>query len=601
MIGFDAVLARDQDTGEIRKVAIEDIELPMDESVVEDSDEASKHPDLSTIPESAWNIARSRFETIKPLLNKAGRKAADVEARATFANVHCATVYRWLDAYERSGLLSSLLPPNRKGAGEKKLDQEIEAIINATIKEVYLTKRKRSVMKTFKEVKDRCKKAGLKPPHYNTVRNRIRAIPKKIRIEARVGRRAASDACDPRIGSYPDADFPYAVFQIDHTQLPINVVDEEDREPIGKPWLTLAIDVNCRMVPGLYLSLDPPSAMSVGLCLIHAILPKEQYLAKRGITTPWPIWGVMDTVHADNAKEFRGNMLRRATEQHNFDLIWRPVKAPRYGAHIESLLGTFMHDLRSLPGAAGKDKEGREDYRPEQEAAMTLKELETWLVHYIVEDYHQRLHSGIGMSPIKKYEIGIFGDDDTPGCGLPDRIVDEDRLRIDFLPYVERTVQNYGVVIDKVHYYGHVLNRWINAADPENPKSKRLFIFRYDPRDMSVLYFYDPEIEDYFEVPYRDSSRPVLSQWEIRKATRWLEDQGIKDVNEDLIFSAHERMREIESEAVRKTKQVRRAAQRRKEAREADKPKVKAGTVTVLNTPAIPTGIRPFEEMEELE
>lgn len=601
IIGFDAVLARDQETGEIHKISIANLELPK-VSPGEDESKPDKHPDLALIPEADWEVARKRLETIQPLVGKPGRKMADVEERAKFAGVHCATVYRWLDTYERSGVLSSLLPPDRKGPKTTKLDEEIEKIVKTTIKEVYLTKRKRSVMKTYKEIKDRCRKGGIKAPHYNTVRNRIRAIPKKERMIARVGSRSASEEFDPFVGEYPDADFPYAVFMIDHTQLPINVVDDVDRKPIGKPWLTLAIDVNSRMVPGLYLSLEPPSTMSVGLCLIHAILPKEQYLAKLGVTGTWPMWGIMDVVHVDNAKEFRGTMLKRATQQHNFDIYWRPVKVPRYGAHIESLLGTFMDDLRALPGAVGKDNEGREDYRAEQEAAMTMRELEIWLVNYIVNDYHQRFHTGIRMSPVKKLELGIFGEDEeTPGCGLPDRIADEDRLRIDFLPYFERTVQNYGVVYDKIHYYGHVLNRWINAKDPENDKAKRKFIFRYDPRDMSVLFFFDPEIDEYFEVPYRDSSRPPMTQWEIRRAERWLEQQGRKDINEDLIFEAHERMREIESEAVRKTKQARRTDQRRKDAQEAEKPKVTTATVTVLNVPRVPKDASPFEELEEIE
>jgi len=602
IIGFDAVLAKDQETGETRKLYVRDLALPLEAAQDDESDPG--RGDLSTIPEEHWDIARKRYEIIKPLLNKVGRTAASVDARAKIAKVDRSTVYRWLDAYERTGLLSSLLPPNRKVTRDNKLEKDIETIIKTVLKEKFLNKRKISAMKVFKEVKDRCKVAKLKPPHYNTIRNRIQDIPKKVRRAARVGVREAGEMYDPIRGKYPDAPFPYAVFQIDHTQLPVNIVDEVNRLPIGKPWLTLAIDINSRMVPGFYLSLDPPSAMSVGLCLVHAILPKENWLAKRDIKTPWPMWGLMDAVHADNAKEFRGNMLKRGVEEHGFDLYWRPVKTPNYGGHIESLLGTFMDDLRALPGSVGKDQEGRGDYRPEKEAAMTLKELEQWLAVYIVEDYHQRSHSGLhDMSPIKKYELGIFGDDDIPGRGLPDRIVDEDGLRVDFLPYVERTVQTYGVVIDHVHYYGHVLNKWINATDPEKPKSKRYFVFRYDPRDMSTLYFYDPEIGEHFEVPYRDSSRPPLSQWEMRAAERWLKEKGVKDINEDLIFDAHERMREIEEKAVRQTKHMRRSAQRRSDAREAEKPRQGTGpaTVAILPTASIPKNILPFEEMEELE
>jgi hypothetical protein len=79
--------------------------------------------------------------------------------------------------------------------------------------------------------------------------------------------------------------------QIDHTKLDVIVVDEEQRLPIGRPWITLAIDVYSRMVLGFYISLDPPGAIATSLCIAHAALPKETRLAKRGIVGSWPCWG----------------------------------------------------------------------------------------------------------------------------------------------------------------------------------------------------------------------------------------------------------------------------------------------------------------------
>ena len=45
------------------------------------------------------------------------------------------------------------------------------------------------------------------------------------------------------------------------------------------------MDVFSRMVVGFYVSFDPPGAMAVGLCLAHAILPKERWLAKYEVAT----------------------------------------------------------------------------------------------------------------------------------------------------------------------------------------------------------------------------------------------------------------------------------------------------------------------------
>jgi len=45
------------------------------------------------------------------------------------------------------------------------------------------------------------------------------------------------------------------------------VVDERRRLPIGRPYLTVAIDVFSRCIVGMVVTLEAPSALSVGLCL----------------------------------------------------------------------------------------------------------------------------------------------------------------------------------------------------------------------------------------------------------------------------------------------------------------------------------------------
>jgi putative transposase len=376
------------------------------------------------------------------------------------------------------------------------------------------------------------------------------------------------------------------------------------RRPIGRPWITLAIDVFSRMVAGLYVSLDPPGNLSTGLCIAHAILPKEQWLARHEITTGWPVWGIMKTIHADNAKEFRGNMLKRACEQHGISLEWRPVATPNYGGHIERLMGTFSTEIHKLPGTTFSNTKERGEYESEKQAAMTFDEFEGWLATFITGVYHQRVHSGIGMSPIKKYEQGIFGTPEQPGTGLLARIADEDHLRLDFMPYIERTVQQYGVVVDEIHYYSDVLRRWINAPAPDNPRLKRKFVFKQDPRDISQLYFYDPEVKQYSVVPYRDTSRPAMSIWEMREARKRLAAEGRKEINEDLIFESYARMRAQEEQAVRDTKRVRRANQRRAQNKRINKPaldKERSSPTTegVQLSPQLPN-IKPFDEIEDL-
>jgi putative transposase len=215
-------------------------------------------------------------------------------------------------------------------------------------------------------------------------------------MQRREGRKPAHDRFGEVRGAFPGADYPLAVVQIDHTKLDIELVDDDTRKPIGRPWLTLAIDVYSRMVTGFYLSLDPPSAFSVGMCVAHSANRKEADLERLSVKGEWPIWGIMNLIHADNGKEFRSKTIAKACDEYGIRIEWRPVKTPHYGGHIERLMGTVATEIHALPGTTFSNPKQRGEYDPAKQASMTYHELERWLTQFIVGVYHQRVHRGIG-------------------------------------------------------------------------------------------------------------------------------------------------------------------------------------------------------------
>lgn len=538
-------------------------------ATVEDLQPAVQTPDntqtdLHAISDDAWSVAKQRLSVIKPLLDKPNRTRADVTAQAELNELHTNTVYSWLRLYEQSGLLSELLPRTRSDKGAVRLLPAVEQIIRDVIETEYLTKQKKTQQKVCDEVRKRCIRQNLPAPHNNSVRNRISQLQRELVAASRLGRKTADLSFKPHEGSFPGADYPLAVVQIDHTKLDIILVDDHYRQPIGRPWITLAFDVHSRMVVGFYVSFDPPSALSTGLCLTHSILTKDQWLNKYRTQQKWPVWGLPAKVHLDNAKEFRGNMLQRSCEQYGIDLEWRPVARPNFGGHIERALGSFAKEIHTLPGSTFSNPREKGEYDSEGKAALTLSEFEEWLTIYTVDVYHQKFHTGIGMAPVQAWNLGILGSKDKPGIGLPAKIADEFKLRLDLMPFELRAVLDYGVQIDKIHYYSDVLRTWINAPDLDEPKKKRKFRFRRDPRDLSRIWFFDPELETYFAIPYRNLSHPPISIWELREARKRAEDLGVKDIDENAIFDAYDQMRSIETAAVQASKAARRMQQRRK-------------------------------------
>lgn len=567
VLSFHTLVARDEVSGETTRLPIAEVGPPDEPPApgAPATGDGAGAIDLMGVSEAHWAEAQRRYAAINHLLDPKERTDAAVHAAAEQAGVHWTTIYRWLAAFDPSGRVSALVPGHSSGGrGRSRLPPETERVLHEVINEYFLTTQKPPVQEACNEVLRVCEAAGVAPPHPNTVRNRIALITAERKTAAREGGRQADDAHGPHPGSLPGADWPGAVVQIDHTKVDLMLVDDVERRPIGCPWLTLLMDVFCRMVLGFYLSFDPPSTMSLALCIAQAVLPKDRWLARRGLALDWPCYGKFGTIRADNAKEFRGNAATRACEEHRMILEWRAVTKPRYGAHIERLLGTLMRATHLIPGTTFSNPAQRGNYDSTARAVMTVSEYEAWFATYVNQVYHKRFHRGIGMAPARRYHEGIFGMPQRPGTGLPDRIVDEERFLLDFTPYFERTVQDDGVVIDHMRYYDEVLRPYVNAPDPDHPGRKRKFRFHRDPRDVSLVHKFDPERGAYAPIPTRDLAAPAMSVWEWHEAEREARREARGAIDDAAILAAYTRLREMAAESERKTVKARRAGQRRR-------------------------------------
>jgi putative transposase len=108
------------------------------------------------------------------------------------------------------------------------------------------------------------------------------------------------------------------------------------------------------------------------------------------------------------------------------------------------------------------------------------------------------------------------------------------------------------------------------------------------------LYFHDPQLKSYFSIPYRDSSLPSVSIWELREAQKRTKEMGMKNYSERAVFELINQQRAIEEESAEKTKKARRAQQKRKqhskarEQKKEDLPTVAAHAQAQTELPALP-------------
>ncbi|WP_373031439.1 Mu transposase C-terminal domain-containing protein [Sulfurovum sp.] len=556
VIDFDEVIGIDIETKRAKRLMIKNLKPLKAEAV---NDNGFIYRDLTDISDTDWKEIERRFMAIKPLLN--GMSRVEIEKHANDMGVHYTTLYRWLKGYKSTGTLTGLLPKKEgRKAGEVRIESRAEAIIQETIQSYYLTRQKHSIQFVINKVFAQCSKENIASPSHNTIRNRISRITEYERLKKQGNASIARDRFNPAPNHF-DADYPLQVVQIDHTKADIILVDDETRMPIGRPWITLMIDIYSRMITGYFLSLDEPSSTSVAMCIANAVLPKDGFLLKHEIDVDWNVWGFMQTIHADNGSDFRTDTLEHACKSYGTHIEFRPIDKKDYGGHIERVIGTVMKQVHSLPGTTFSNINERQAYDSDGNATMTFSEFEKWVLTFITKIYHKRKHSSLGMSPEAKWNEGIFGSALQEGIGYPPKPSDPLTILIDFLPHFQRTIQKNGVNIDGLNYYDHILRPFINQIDVKTGK-KRRFIFKRDVRDISYIWYYDEATQNYYKINLANSEIPTMSLWEYREIRRRIGERNASSISDHELIAAHEELHQQVLEASKKTKKARRQMQK---------------------------------------
>ncbi|MBY3211785.1 Mu transposase C-terminal domain-containing protein [Rhizobium laguerreae] len=505
-------------------------------------------PNGTLISETAWQKALAREAVIRPLAFGGALSVSERSSACRQLGLRPSRLYQLLSQFRRKPVTSSLLdetPGPEKG--RRLLSPEQEAAVTHAIQQTYCRRERPTVTAVHDHVRLICRERNLPAPSWKAVKVRIDQADRKKLTTAREGALAARQRFSAVVGEY-SAQHAMEIVQIDHTLVDLFVVDTVNRQPLQRPWLTLAIDIASRMVAGFYLSLEHPSSTSVALAIRHMVLPKTPWLAERNVIGDWPVYGLPTAIHLDNAREFRGRALAWGVAEHGINLIHRPVARPHYGGHIERLIGTMMGAVHFLPGSTSSDVASRGNYDPQKHAVMTFDELERWLTLEIVGRYHADIHRALRIPPRLAWEDAVLARHER--LRLP---YDEHRFVLDFLPFEQRAIRRDGLHLFGLKYWDDVLSPWTGA-----PEKMRV---RYDPRDISCVFVDGPDGESW-PVRFANLGRPRITLGEHRQAVAALRARGLQSVDEHLIFETIEAQQQIVELAGRQTRSMRRGVER---------------------------------------
>ncbi|NYT85025.1 DDE-type integrase/transposase/recombinase [Pollutimonas harenae] len=361
-----------------------------------------------------------------------------------------------------------------RGNRSARLSNEQESLLAQLITQHWKTTTAINFRTLYKQICVAFDEADLKAPSYPTVINRVKAQQTTGDVRIRHGKRMAYQqdefinvlyADTPTHGSRA---FQYV--HIDHTQLDIELVSHRTGKPLGRPWLSLAIDAFSRRVVGFYLTFDKPAYHSV-LMLMRDIVRRFQRLP--------------EMIVVDNGRDLISEAFQSFLRVMGVHLRMRPAGQPRAGAIMERLFGTvhsqYIHNLAGNTKATKNVRMTTGKHLPVNFAQWTLEAMYHGLNYWATEHYDTEQHKTLGCSPREMFERSLV----QSGLRAHRQVIWNEDFLIATCPPVDRGAtrkvnDQRGV---KVHdfYYWHPVFRDSKVAN------KNLQV-RYDPWDASTAY-----------------------------------------------------------------------------------------------------------------
>ena len=321
-------------------------------------------------------------------------------------------------------------------------------------------------------------------PSYHTVSTWIKAKTESLLYKMT----HTGDQTKQRYGAKPGYKVtkrPLEWVQIDHTVVDLMVVDEDDRTVVlGRPYISLAVDLHTRVILGFYVSLLPPSAVSVAMLMENCALPKVGFLQSLGLPENLlPYYGLAEVIHTDNAKEFISDVFVLNAKDFGIDVEHRDIPEKHQGGHIESLIGKLMiNTIHPLPGTTGSNAQQGKHLKSNEKSAIGLNALRRILV-YTLHAYHQTKHSELNTTPAQAWD-GHFSKKPNTRLLNPSQYQD---FKYRFYPEVSnKKIVPGGIEIFRRFYYGRLLKDRVRDK----------VTVKYDPYDLSFIYV---KLDEIFE------------------------------------------------------------------------------------------------------
>lgn len=443
-----------------------------------------------------------------------------------------------------------------------RIDSVYIPIIEDVISREYLTTKQVNKKNIYDSICIKCFVKNINPPKMITIYKLLDRINPQLKSRLRNSKEASAIYDDIERGfSNQDAMYPLHIVEIDHTQLDMDIMDINTGYVIGRPWITMGIDVYSRMVWCMYISFEPPSINRVRKAIENGVFIKDN--KKYDTNNKWDIFGIPNTIFLDNGTDFTSAEVKRMiNDTLKSHVKYRPVRTPRYGAVIERLFGTINAGLiHRLDGTRKSNFRQLGEYEPEKMAALTLDDIKELLTIYITDIYHCSEHKGLPKYeniPLVRYIEGI------KKVGYPEFISksDEAFYKTELMATDMRPYTRDGVRLENVIYKSPEFSQFIGGRDKK-------YKIKYDIDDISKIYILHPKLNKYIELRAVNPAYDTLinvNRYTYKKALDLIKEEGIKKKNgvfdTDIVVKAMVKLQKNIANKYKVNRSVRKLSQR---------------------------------------
>nr|WP_175802405.1 DDE-type integrase/transposase/recombinase [Burkholderia anthina] len=426
--------------------------------------------------QSSQDLSRYSKDDFQAALRRQGL----LESESGHANVSGRTLRRW-KARQEIALANGdnevlALVPNTGSRGNRtpRLSTRQVELMDNVIDEQWLNSKAINYKTCHRMMLVAFSEAGEMPPSYPTLIARIKARETNEDLRTRHGKRIAYQASTFIDVLYHDTPAhgsrPFQYVHIDHTLLDIEVISSRTGKPLGRPWLSLAVDAWSRRIVAFYLTFDSPSYTSVMMTV--------RDMVRRFNRLP-------EFIVVDNGSDFLSTAFESFLRAMGTHLRFRPAGQPRHGAVLERMFGRlnteYIHNLAGNTKATKNVRMVTGSHLPQKLAEWTLGALYAGIQHWACEFYDQNIHPALDESPREAFVRGMRENGKRPQTHI--------QFNRDFLiatcPPVDRTGtrqihRQRGVKVDQRFY-------WSAAFDSAQLDGESALV-RYDPWDASSVY-----------------------------------------------------------------------------------------------------------------